>query len=140
MNAQAIPATSAADSVLQQIMQRLGPAPSAQLFASHLFKRVTCEDLLARPAEDWAGMVQGLIEFVRVRKPGTPNVRVFNPSREQNGYEITHTVIDILTDDMSFLVDSVAIAADQAGLRACGDPSGVRHRARRRRSRAAPRR
>jgi glutamate dehydrogenase len=116
MNAQVIPAPSATDSVLQQIMQRLGPSQSAQMFASHFFKRVTSEDLLARPAEDWAGMMQGLLEFVRVRKPGTPNVRVFNPSREQNGYESTHTIVDILTDDMSFLVDSVAIAADQAGL------------------------
>ena len=116
MNAQPISAPSAADSTVQQIMQRLGPAQNAQTFAKHLFKRVNREDLLARSTDQWAGLVERLLEFVGVRKPGVPNVRVFNPTIEQDGYESTHTVIDIMTDDMSFLVDSVGIAIDQVGL------------------------
>jgi len=117
MNASLAPAPSAAaTSILQQIQQRLGPAQSAQAFASHFLRRVSADDLAARPAEDWAGMILGLIDFVRVRKAGGSNVRVFNPTREQDGYESTHTIVDIMTDDMSFLVDSVGIAIDQAGL------------------------
>jgi len=116
MNAQTIPAPSAADSILQQITQRLGPTPNAQTFATHFLRRISADDLAARSVDDWAGMIRGLLEFVGVRKPGVPNVRVFNPLREQDGYDTTHTVVDIMTDDMSFLVDSVGIAIDQAGL------------------------
>src|SRR6185437_12357943 len=116
MNAQTIPAPSAADSILQQVMQRLGSAPSAQVFATHFLRRISADDLAARSVDDWTGMIRGMLDFVRVRKPGVPNVRVFNPARESDGYETTHTVVDIMTDDMSFLVDSVGIAIDQAGL------------------------
>jgi glutamate dehydrogenase len=118
MNANPIAAAAPADSILQQIMQRLGTAQGAQAhaFAQHFFKRVSADDLAGRPVEAWSAMAVGLLEFVRVRKPGVPNVRVFNPTREHDGYETTHTVIDILTEDMSFLVDSVAIAIDQAGV------------------------
>ena len=116
MNAQPISASTAADTVLQQIAQRVGPAQGAQAFATHFLKRVSADDLAARPADEWSGMILGLLDFVRVRKLGTPNVRVFNPVRDHDGYETTHTVVDIMTDDMSFLVDSVGIAIDQAGL------------------------
>jgi glutamate dehydrogenase len=116
MNAQPISASPAADSILQQIVQRVGPAQNAQAFATHFLRRVSADDLVGRPVEDWAGMILGLIEFVRVRKAGAPNVRVFNPVRDQDGYETTHTVVDIVTDDMSFLVDSVGIAIDQIGV------------------------
>jgi len=118
MNAIANSAPSAADAILQQIQSRLGPAQAreAQVFASHFLRRVSQDDLAARPPETWAALVLGLLEFVRVRKPGVPRVRVFNPALEQNGWESTHTVIDIITDDAPFLVDSVGIAIAQAGL------------------------
>jgi len=118
MNAIATAAPSAAAAILQQISNRLGPvqARDAQTFASHFFRRVSADDLGSRPVETWASLVIGLYEFVRVRKPGAPSVRVFNPSAEANGWESTHTAIDIVTDDMPFLVDSVGMAIAQAGL------------------------
>jgi glutamate dehydrogenase len=32
---------------------------------------------------------------------------VYNPTFDQDGYDSTHTIVDIVTDDMPFLVDSV---------------------------------
>ena len=118
MNAIANAAPSAADAILQQIQSRLGPAQAreAQVFASHFFRRVSADDLASRPVEAWTGLVLGMLDFIRVRKSGAPSVRVLNPSLEQNGWESTHTVIDIITDDMPFLVDSVGMAIAQAGL------------------------
>jgi glutamate dehydrogenase len=118
MNAIPNAAPSAADAILQQIQSRLGAAQSreAQAFASHFLRRVSADDLAARPVETWTNLVLGMLEFIRVRRPGSPSVRVFNPSTEQNGWESTHTVVDIITDDMPFLVDSVGIAITQANL------------------------
>ncbi|HZP66996.1 MAG TPA: NAD-glutamate dehydrogenase domain-containing protein [Rudaea sp.] len=111
-------AGSVADAILAEIESRLGPSQSrdALAFASHFFRRVTAEDIAARSPESWASLVLGLLDFARVRKPGAPNVRVFNPSIEQNGWESSHTVVDIVTDDMPFLVDSVGMAIAHAGL------------------------
>jgi glutamate dehydrogenase len=118
MSANPLPATSAADAILQQIQARLGAAQSrdAQVFASHFLRRVTDDDIAARPVESWVGLILGLLEFVRVRKAGVASIRAFNPSLEQNGWESLHTAISIVTDDMPFLVDSVGIAIAQAGL------------------------
>ncbi|HEX6832463.1 MAG TPA: NAD-glutamate dehydrogenase domain-containing protein, partial [Rudaea sp.] len=120
MNAQPIAATSVVEPILQQIKQRLGAAQSAQAqaFANHFFKRVGADDLAARPPESWTALVLGLYEFFRTRKPGVPSVRVFNPSLAQDGWESTHTILEIVTDDSPFLVDSVGIAVAQAGLSA----------------------
>ena len=43
-------------------------------------------------------------------------VRVYNPVREQHGWASTHTVIEIVNDDMPFLVDSVTMEVNRQGL------------------------
>ena len=118
MNAQPVSASSAVDPILQQLKQRLGAAQGAQaqVFASHFFKRVSEEDIAARSPESWTSVVAGLYDFIRVRKPGAPRVHVFNPTQAHDGYDSNATVIDIVTDDMPFLVDSVSIALSNAGL------------------------
>jgi glutamate dehydrogenase len=116
----AIPSAAARvdDSFPQAILAAPGaPAtPLARPFIEHFFRRVGTDDRTAYGAEAWAGMMRGLLDLARVRKSGVPNLRVFNPAQDADGYESAHTVIDIVTDDMPFLVDSVGIAVAQAGL------------------------
>ena len=108
----------AVEAVLTELKSTLSAArlKEAQGFAAHLLHRVTAEDLAARPAAQWAAMALDLLEFVRVRKPGVSSVRVFNPALDEQGYESTHTVIEVVTDDSPFLVDSVSMAVSAAGL------------------------
>ncbi|WP_347262593.1 NAD-glutamate dehydrogenase, partial [Rudaea sp.] len=56
------------------------------------------------------------MDFIRVRAANTPSVRVFNPSLENDGWESNYTAVQIATNDMPFLVDSVGIAAHEQGL------------------------
>ena len=44
------------------------------------------------------------------------SVRVFNPTIEEHGWQSTHTVIEIVNDDMPFLVDSVTMEVNRHGL------------------------
>ena len=66
--------------------------------------------------EAWAALACDMLDFARVRKPGTANVRVFNASLKGNGWESPHTVLQIVNDDMPFLVDSVSMALADAGI------------------------
>ena len=54
--------------------------------------------------------------FARKREPGYARVRVFNPTIEEHGWQSTHTLIEIVNDDMPFLVDSVTMEVNRHGL------------------------
>ncbi|MBE2261939.1 MAG: NAD-glutamate dehydrogenase [Burkholderiaceae bacterium] len=49
------------------------------------------------------------------RKTENARVRVFNPSLAEDGFVSDHTVIQIVQDDMPFLVDSVTMAVNRSG-------------------------
>src|SRR6056297_3914499 len=57
-----------------------------------------------------ARMVSGFFDFLRQRRPGELLIRVYNPTEESNGWSSTHTVVEMVNDDMPFLVDSVVLA------------------------------
>ncbi len=42
-------------------------------------------------------------------------MRVFNPTLREHGFTSPHTVIEMVNDDMPFLVDSISLALDRAG-------------------------
>ena len=54
--------------------------------------------------------------FARKREPGRARVRVFNPTLEEHGWQSTHTIVEIVNDDMPFLVDSVTMEVNRHGL------------------------
>ncbi|MFO1350854.1 MAG: NAD-glutamate dehydrogenase [Gammaproteobacteria bacterium] len=49
-------------------------------------------------------------------QPGQPAIRVYNPTPDEHGWRSTHTVVEIVTDDMPFLVDSVIMELNRHGL------------------------
>jgi len=52
----------------------------------------------------------------QVREAETTKVRVYNPTLEEHGWHCEHTVVEVVTDDMPFLVDSVSAALSRQGL------------------------
>jgi glutamate dehydrogenase len=55
------------------------------------------------------------LSFARVFASGTPKLRVYNPRTEEHGWSSPHTVIEIVNDDMPFLVDSVTMEVNRQG-------------------------
>ena len=43
-------------------------------------------------------------------------MRVFNPTIDEHGWQSTHTIVEIVNDDMPFLVDSVTMEVNRHGL------------------------
>ncbi|TAN71510.1 MAG: NAD-glutamate dehydrogenase, partial [Magnetospirillum sp.] len=62
------------------------------------------------------GAALGLFTFARERRPGAASLRVFDPDLDRHGWVSSHTVIEIVNDDMPFLVDSVAMELARQGI------------------------
>src|SRR5687768_17412536 len=90
--------------------------PALEQFVREYFRQVDPEDLEERLPEDLYGIALSHWSFARRRTPGLPKLRVFNPAVEEHGWQSTHTVVEIVNDDMPFLVDSVTMAANRCGL------------------------
>jgi glutamate dehydrogenase len=85
-------------------------------FIDQYFGQVDPEDLAERETADLYGAALSHWHFARKREPGQARVRAFNPSVAEHGWQSTHTVIEIVNDDMPFLVDSVTMEVNRNGL------------------------
>ncbi|UFU03278.1 NAD-glutamate dehydrogenase [Ruania suaedae] len=83
--------------------------------AGRLFEHVATEDLAERSPETLVGMVSAMRDLARTRAPRETLVRVSAPESEATPWSRTHTVVQVCTDDMPFLVDSVSAALSTAG-------------------------
>ena len=86
-----------------------------ELFLRQYFDNVPVEDMQGRSALIMAQAAVSHLEFAAVRKPGQPLLRIFNPSTK-GGYQSSYTIIEMVNDDMPFLVDSVSAAIDRQDL------------------------
>jgi len=97
---------------------RLPPdqADEAAEFARQYYGQVASEDLAERPLADLYGAALSHWHFARVFAGGAPKLRVYNPRLEEHGWQSTHTVIEIVNDDMPFLVDSITMEVNRQRL------------------------
>src|SRR5579859_7023546 len=79
------------------------------------YANVDAEDLAGRQPSELAVMASSHLKLAR-RRRGRAMVRVFNPSLRDDGYTSAHTVIEMVNDDMPFLVDSIGLALTQRSL------------------------
>jgi len=106
------------DQVVRRVRRELPAdlADGAQLFVRRLYATVTPDDVLSASLEDLAGSALSLWEFAESRPPGAPKVRVFNPHSADEGWDARHTVVEIVNDDMPFLVSSLSAEILRRGL------------------------
>ncbi len=68
------------------------------------------DDIAAIGLENLEAAGRSLFSLGRQRAAGETVVRVANPTRALDGWDSPHTVVEIVTDDAPFLVDSVSVA------------------------------
>jgi len=95
--------------VIQAVHKRLSAAKAkrAEAFVRQFFANVPPSDLRGETVENLAGGALALWENLQQRAPGKASVRAYNPDGARDGWESPHSVIEIINDDMPFLVDSV---------------------------------
>jgi glutamate dehydrogenase len=99
------------ESVCSRVRERLDAddAPQAEEFVRQYYRRVPTQDLVELDPVDVYGAALAHWTFARHRDPGTTKVRVYNPEFEQHGWQSGHTVVELVGDDMPFLVDSTTM-------------------------------
>ena len=73
----------------------------------HYYRHVADEDLAAFGPRKLAGIVRSHLELAQQRTPGIAQVRLVRPTQGEDGWATGFAVLQIVTDDMPFLVDSV---------------------------------
>ncbi len=78
-------------------------------FLRTYYRNVALEDLQVRDPLDVYGAAVSHRSLAGTRVERATRVRAFTPNVEEHGWEPGHTVVEIVTDDMPFLVDSVTM-------------------------------
>ncbi|MFP4209359.1 MAG: NAD-glutamate dehydrogenase [Wenzhouxiangella sp.] len=105
------------EAVGRAIIEHGGSEAEAR-FAEEFLQRVPADELAAAAIESLAALARGMREFASQRSPGEARIRAWNPERERDGWDCQHTVVEIINDDMPFLVDSVVLALTRLGISA----------------------
>ena len=100
-----------ADAILRE---RAADAPED--FAAHLFAGAAAEDLVRYEAPELADLAAASWSFLAERNPGMPKIRV-TTAPLADGHRLKDvSVIELVNDDMPFLVNSVTGALSERGL------------------------
>ena len=91
--------------------------PESETLIRSYFAHVPEEDRPRNP-QDVIGVVDSHLRLARKREPGTAAIRIFNPAVTEGsgGWSATSTVIDIVNDDMPYVVESVVSTITAAGV------------------------
>ena len=85
-------------------------------FVDAYFQHVPDDELAAVSTEALAGMIGTHLELGRVRSDGQHLVRLFTPSMSDQGWDaIGSTLVQVVTGDRPFLVDSLGIELGRQG-------------------------
>jgi glutamate dehydrogenase len=105
------------DTVCSRLREHLrgDEADQAETFARQYYRWVSPDDIAERSELDVYGAALAHFDLARRRTPGTTKVRIYNPRFEAHGWRSSHTAVEIVTDDMPFLIDSVGMELNRRG-------------------------
>ncbi len=101
------------DSAAHAVTEQAGSALAARrndippTFAAQLYERAVADDVLAYAPADLAVLAEHAFDFLRERPPGASKIRCESVALKESSGRKSVTVIEIVNDDMPFLVDSV---------------------------------
>ncbi len=106
------------DTVCARVRRRLPDerAGTCETFVRQYYHWVPPEDLAGRSPLDLYGAAVAHWNLAQQRAPGEAKVRVYNPDLEQHGWQSPHTVVEVVSDDMPFVVDSINIELASHGI------------------------
>ena len=85
-------------------------------YLQQYFADVPYEDLEGRSEEVMARIALDHLEAGAVRREGEALLRIYNATEKEHGYTSPYTFVEMVNDDMPFLVDSMAAAINRHNL------------------------
>lgn len=104
-----------------EILRQLSQAASASdgrwagTFAQHFLAHVADSELVAETAEFWVAAIGIQVQMLRQRLKNQVCIQIHNPEQHSEDQQ-RHTVVDVVSGDRPFLVDSATLAIFEAGL------------------------
>ena len=80
------------------------------------YQHVPPAELENENTTDLVGAVVAHWQLLQRHRAGKPAIRVYNPNFEEHGWQSPHTIIEVVNEDLAFLVDSLSMVLNQAGL------------------------
>ena len=109
MSSESAPRDQLADQVLAAIEGQLPKSrrPLLTAFLERILEGLADDDLMDLSISGLAKTVLSFLEWSSQRQPGELLFRLTHPPPEENAWGVHRTVIEVITDDMPFLVDSL---------------------------------
>lgn len=92
------------------------PARGSAHFADMFFRHVPAEDIAGFSAPELTQIAASMQGWAQTRKVGAHKLRVFNPDQKRDGWHVPCTVIQVVNDDMPFIIDSVTSELTYQGM------------------------
>src|SRR5476651_2080772 len=90
---------------LHDLVRKKLPTEQSKLvnaFIEQYYANVSLEDLESHSLLDLFGATLSHWNLLYQRSPGENKIHIYNPHFEQNGWQSTHTIIELAVDDMAF--------------------------------------
>lgn len=94
------------DELISQVKKSI--ASDLKPVVSRYFELVAPEDIVGTQVRDLQAMVEAHVALGSTRVAGAANVSAISPTLSENNWYSLRTVVQVVTDDMPFLVDSVS--------------------------------
>ena len=103
-------------SIVDQICQSGDDVPPlVKAFARAYVQRIPDHYILRADQDQLCAHVRGMVDFAANRLGHEVLLRVYNPTLEEDGYTSQGSVVDIVTTDAPFLIDSMTMALTAGG-------------------------
>jgi glutamate dehydrogenase len=93
-----------------------GSAPEIADLIRLYYRYVPPEEVIDFAPADLVGAVRAHLDLAEQRVPGRPVVRPINPTADVDGWTTSATVVQVVTDDMPYLVESVSAELVRSGV------------------------
>jgi glutamate dehydrogenase len=87
----------------------------AKHFIRALFEHTPPADLIERRPEHLYGAAIGFLRFAELRPLGEISLRVYTPNLDEHGWRSAHSIVEVITEDLPFLVDSISAELSRLG-------------------------
>lgn len=106
------------EAVVSKLKQEMNPdqAVLCAEFIRQFYVTVALDDLRELDIDDLYGAAINFWELIKKRAAGEIKIRIYNPDFERHHWQTTHTVVEVICDDMPFLVDSMRMVINRMGL------------------------
>ena len=106
------------NAVSEHILNRLSKEEACLCaeFTRAFFSNIPSDDIRAWTEEDLYGAALNFWSLMQKNVHDETKIKIYNPDFEKHGWQSTHTVVEVLTKDMPFLVESVRMAINRMGM------------------------